>query len=97
MKTWKQFILYGMMVTVFFTSCEKDPYLKDSYLNEVLITPRNDYDVANGMLVLEDYSVFDELITLLREAEDTQVERDTIYQNLGIKRQKEKEKKKRGK
>ena len=84
MKTWKQFILYGMMVTVFFTSCEKDPYLKDSYLNEVLITPRNDYDVANGMLVLEDYSVFDELITLLREAEDTQVERDTIYQNLGI-------------
>jgi len=84
MKTWKQLILFGMMITVFFSSCEKEPSLKDPNLNEGLITSRNDYDIANGMLVLNDYSVFDDLITMLRGAEDTQVERDAIYQNLGI-------------
>lgn len=40
--------------------------------------------VQNGMLVLTDHARFQELLDELRESEDTQAERDSLYEEIGI-------------
>ncbi len=81
-----RFLILAVVCVVAFTllQCAKEALTIKPLMGSNIQFRSGDEYVQNGMLVLKDHARFQELLDELRESEDTQAERDSLYEKLGI-------------
>lgn len=88
LKIWKLnyslFIICLLSFQILFQGCGKEELKSENVSSQLLSNRSNDISVENGMLAFKNPWVVQQLVTQLKASEDTQSERDVLYNELNI-------------